>query len=583
MYLIFRCQITPGWRSNYSTIMIQRYSLDIIKKHTGPFLLCFFSLMLLLLMQFLVLHVDHLVGKGLPFAIVAELILTNLAYMVVLAVPMAVLVSTVIAFGKISEWNELTAIRAAGINPVRLIYPILGISVLLFLGLAAFSNEVLPEANHKARSLFIDIRMAKPGFDLKEGVFYEGINGYAFLVEEIDHESGTLYDLTILQEARDSRNRAFIKAKEGRLQSENERILSLILEDGQMIRYVSSGGRNEDTIERSRFSTYRMSFDLSELLFSRVNPEQRSRNDRTMSARAMLAVADSIRTQTEREFQRFLERSGQKQTMPFRRFDMTPLSPRSSFQSETPSTAQSDIQVVEAQGDTQIEAQVEAQVEAQGETLTNAQIDTRAVGETGIAGETGTADDTGIAEETGTTGETGLADQTRTADQTNTPLQSTYLALNILDDPYLQKEIADRARNSSIRYDSEFVQFQGNTRHNRSRVTKYLVEVHKKWSIPFASVIFVMLGAPIGLLTRKGNLGFAALVSAVIIAIYFSSIIQGERLADRLVLTPFWGMWGINFVLFFLGLGLMGWVGRPVERIPWFKRQQSNDNVLKPS
>jgi lipopolysaccharide export LptBFGC system permease protein LptF len=69
----------------------------------------------------------------------------------------------------------------------------------------------------------------------------------------------------------------------------------------------------------------------------------------------------------------------------------------------------------------------------------------------------------------------------------------------------------------------------------------------------------------------------------VIIAIYFSSIIQGERLADRLVLTPFWGMWGINFVLFFLGLGLMGWVGRPVERIPWFKRQQSNDNVLKPS
>jgi lipopolysaccharide export LptBFGC system permease protein LptF len=482
--------------------MIQRYSLDIIKKHTGPFLLCFFSLMLLLLMQFLVLHVDHLVGKGLPFAIVAELILTNLAYMVVLAVPMAVLVSTVIAFGKISEWNELTAIRAAGINPVRLIYPILGISVLFFLGLAAFSNEVLPEANHKARSLFIDIRMAKPGFDLKEGVFYEGINGYAFLVEEIDHESGTLYDLTILQEARDSRNRAFIKAKEGRLQSENERILSLILEDGQMIRYVSSGGRNEDTIERSRFSTCRMSFDLSELLFSRVNPEQRSRNDRTMSARAMLAVADSIRTQTEREFQRFLERSGQKQTMPFRRFDMTPLSPRSSFQSETPSTAQSDIQVVEAQGDTQIEAQVEAQVEAQGETLTNAQIDTRAVGETGIAGETGTADETGIAEETGTTGETGLADQTRIADQTNTPLQSTYLALNILDDPYLQKEIADRARNSSIRYDSEFVQFQGNTRHNRSRVTKYLVEVHKKWSIPFASVIFVMLGAPIGLHTK---------------------------------------------------------------------------------
>ena len=523
--------------------MMQRYALDIIKKHTGPFLLCFFSLMLLLLMQFLVLHVDHLVGKGLPFAVVAELILTNLAYMVVLAVPMAVLVSTVIAYGKISESNELTAIRAAGINPIRLIYPTLGISVLLFLGLAAFSNEILPEANHKARSLFIDIRMAKPGFDLKEGVFYEGINGYAFLVEEIDHDSDTLSDLTILQEARDSRNRAIIKAKQGRLQSENERILSLILEDGQIVRYVSSGGRTEDTIERSRFSTYRMSFDLSELLFSRVNPEQRTRNDRTMSARAMLAVADSIRQQTEREFQRFLERSGQKQSLPFRRFDMTPISPRN---------------------ETRADGGLEGPIGLQGP-----------IGQQGSAKNLLPESPTIVQNPPTIVQEHPQDSLNSLSSPSLSPhaMPTDYLALQILNDPYHQLEIAERARNSSIRYDSEYVQFQGNTRQHRSRVTKYLVEVHKKWSIPFAAVLFVMLGAPIGLLTRKGNLGFAALVSAVIIAIYFSAIIQGERLADRLVLSPFWGMWGINFLLLFLGIGLMGWIGRPVERIPWFHRK----------
>lgn len=542
--------------------MMQRYALDIIKKHTGPFLLCFFSLMLLLLMQFLVLHVDHLVGKGLPFAVVAELILTNLAYMVVLAVPMAVLVSTVIAYGQISESNELTAIRAAGINPIRLIYPTLGISVLLFLGLAAFSNEILPEANHKARSLFIDIRMAKPGFDLKEGVFYEGINGYAFLVEEIDHDSDTLYDLTILQEARDSRNRAFIKAKQGRLQSENERILSLILEDGQIVRYVSSGGRTEDTIERSRFSTYRMSFDLSELLFSRVNPEQRTRNDRTMSARAMLAVADSIRQQTEREFQRFLERSGQKQSLPFRRFDMTPISPRN---------------------ETRADGELQGPIGQQGPTMN--MLPEPATVVQNPAG-TNQITPTDTAQSPARPGGAQATAQALNSDSQNSQfspslspslsppaMPTDYLALQILNDPYLQLEIAERARNSSIRYDSEYVQFQGNTRQHRSRVTKYLVEVHKKWSIPFAAVLFVMLGAPIGLLTRKGNLGFAALVSAVIIAIYFSAIIQGERLADRLVLSPFWGMWGINFLLLFLGIGLMGWIGRPVERIPWFHRK----------
>ena len=475
--------------------MFHRYSLDIIKKHAGPFLLCFFSLMLLLLMQFLVLHVDHLVGKGLPFQVVIELIGTNLAYMVVLAVPMAVLVSTVIAFGTISEWNELTAIRAAGINPVRLIFPVLGIGLILFAALALFSNEILPEANHKARSLFIDIRMAKPGFDLKEGVFYEGIDGYAFLVEEIDHEADTLHHLTILQDARNSKNRAFITAKKGWLRSENERVLSLVLEDGEMIRYLPTDGRSDETLEISTFSTYRMSFDLSELVFSRVNPEQRTRNDRTMRAQAMLAVADSIAMQTEREFQRFLERSGQPSVVPFRQFE----------------------QITEARGTDAIQ-----QKDTPKENM----------------------DPPGFE-----------------------AVNSSYIALRMANDAESQLDIADRARNSVIRYDSEYVQYQGNTRHNRSRRTKYLVEVHKKLSIPFASVLFVMIGAPIGLLTRKGNIGFASLVSACIIAIYFSAIIQGERLADRMVITPFWGMWGINFFLFIVGLGLISWVGRPVDRL----------------
>ena len=79
---------------------------DLVLKHIGPFLFCFFSIMFILLMQFLILHVDKLIGKGLPAGIVIELIMTNLAYMVVMAVPMAVLVATLIAFGRFSEWNE---------------------------------------------------------------------------------------------------------------------------------------------------------------------------------------------------------------------------------------------------------------------------------------------------------------------------------------------------------------------------------------------------------------------------------------------------------------------------------------------
>src|SRR5690625_4659870 len=132
--------------------MINQIQKDFLKEHDGPVLFCFFTIMFLLLMQFLILHVDKLVGEGLPIFVVIELILNHLSYMVVLAVPMSVLVASIMAFGKFSEHNELTALKAAGVNPFSLMKPILFVSILLFGYLSYFSNQVLPESNHKARS-----------------------------------------------------------------------------------------------------------------------------------------------------------------------------------------------------------------------------------------------------------------------------------------------------------------------------------------------------------------------------------------------------------------------------------------------
>src|SRR5690625_7866093 len=105
--------------------MLNPVQKDLIKKHIGPFLLCFFTMMFILLVQYLILHVDKLVGKGLALGVVIELILNNLAYMVVLALPISVLLSTLIAFGNFSEWNEHTAIPAAGTSPTTYITPVL--------------------------------------------------------------------------------------------------------------------------------------------------------------------------------------------------------------------------------------------------------------------------------------------------------------------------------------------------------------------------------------------------------------------------------------------------------------------------
>ena len=200
---------------------INSIQFDLLKKHIGPFLFCFLTIMFLLLMQFLILHIDKLIGKDIPFSIIVELILTNLAYMVVLAAPMAVLVATLMAFGKFSELNELTALRASGVNPFKVIAPVLIAAGILCIFLIWFSNNVLPEANHKARSLFIDIRIKKPGFDLKPNSFYNGIDGYTFLVDNIDNETDDLFDVLLFQEASSETDRAYIKAEKGQLISED--------------------------------------------------------------------------------------------------------------------------------------------------------------------------------------------------------------------------------------------------------------------------------------------------------------------------------------------------------------------------
>ncbi|MEX2585581.1 MAG: LptF/LptG family permease [Balneolaceae bacterium] len=449
---------------------LNRLQKELLKRHVGPFFFCFFTIMFILLMQFLILYVDQLVGKGLDMTIVIELILSNLAYMVVLAVPMAVLVSTLIAFGQFAEWNELTALKAAGVNPFSLMKPLLAVSILLFIGLSYFSNNILPEANHKARSLFIDIRMQKPAFDLEPGIFYNDIEGYTFLVQHIPANSDTLYDITLFQEGTRGRDQTFIKAEKGWLESPDDITLSLFLLNGTTINQSTSGSSNQRTVERSRFRKYRVSFDLSDMVFSPTNPEQRGRNDRTMSSRAMMAVLDTLKAEQENQLQEFTDRS-QNRIMPER--DLSELQP---------------IQV-----------------------------------------------------------RFGPVDSLWSYD-------SRFFILNQMSSAEEQTQVLTQATStiSDIRNETETL--HESVRWRDTRIAEYLVEIHKKFSIPFACILFVLIGAPIGMMTRKGNIGFAAIISAVLLTLYFMAIIQGEKWADRLLLTPFTGMWGINILMGVTGI-----------------------------
>ena len=178
--------------------LFERY---ILRAHLGPFAFSLVTLMFVFLLQFIMKFIDQLVGKGLTPWVIMELIALSLAWMLVLAVPMSVLVATLMAFGDLSSRNEITAMKASGVSTYRMMLPVFAGALAVGLALLWFNNDVLPDANHSLRTLTIDIRRKKPTINLRNGVFSQDIPGYSILVRKTfektnDLEGVTLFDYT---------------------------------------------------------------------------------------------------------------------------------------------------------------------------------------------------------------------------------------------------------------------------------------------------------------------------------------------------------------------------------------------------
>ncbi|MBT3801644.1 MAG: LptF/LptG family permease, partial [Bacteroidetes bacterium] len=156
------------------------------RHYTGPFIITFFIALFVLVMQFLWKYVDELAGKGLEWYIIAELLFYASAHLVPLALPLAVLLSSIMTFGGLAENNELMAYKSSGVSLVRVISPLFFSMLFIGAGAFLFSNYTLPNANLKFGTLLYDVQEKKPSFDLKDGLFYNGIDQYNIRVGQKD-------------------------------------------------------------------------------------------------------------------------------------------------------------------------------------------------------------------------------------------------------------------------------------------------------------------------------------------------------------------------------------------------------------
>jgi len=448
----------------------------ILRMLPGPMLAWMGVLMFLLVMQFLIKYLPQLVGKGLPIGAIFELVIYNLAYMVVLAVPMAALISTLMAFGKLAESNAYQVIKGSGVSFPQLAWPVYVAGVLLSVFMWYFNTEIHPEANFRARNLWQDIRIAKPGFDLQAGEFYDGIEDYKILVGEIlENKPNELHDITIYDYTEGTRFSTDIRAASGNIESnESGSELQLVLSNGEIHRKSPPGSQNSDRYEKLAFERHVLRISLEDLNFKRTNPTEGRRTDRTMKSDEMKALVDSLEGNADQE--------------------------------------RSNIAVLMADlGTGKVTRQTTGFVvpDAGRTVALNASTDQAA------------------------------------------PVVVSEATINAMRSARLQVENARRA-----------------ILWAKTKADRYRVEIHKKHSLALACLIFMMIGAPLGLFVKRGGLGISASLAVGIFLFHWVSLANGEKLADRGLLEPWVGMWIADIVTGGIALYLTFFVWKDLRSIP---------------
>jgi lipopolysaccharide export system permease protein len=277
----------------------------VIKAFVGPFIAVFFITLLVLVMQFFWLYIDDFVGKGLSTGIIFEFIWYKSSALVPLAMPLAVLLSSLMTFGNLGESMELVAIKSSGISLLRFMRPLFIISAVISFGIFLFSNYIIPVAELKSRTLLADIVWAKPAFDIREGVFYDKIDGFAIKIGKKEADS-IIKDVIIYERGPYNLQDNFIVAKSGVMRTtENKRLLEFNLKDGW--RYQERGDRTNKSTELIRigFREYKKQFDLGSLgLRQRTSDTVNKNNQRMQSMGQLRQAIDSI----EREIKKMTEK-----------------------------------------------------------------------------------------------------------------------------------------------------------------------------------------------------------------------------------------------------------------------------------
>jgi lipopolysaccharide export system permease protein len=445
----------------------------VLKHFLGPFALSFVLVMFVLLMQFLWKWVDVLVGKGLEWTVIAELMTYIGIGLMPLALPLAMLLSTLMAMGNMGENNETLALKAAGVSLARIMTPLFITVVMLTVGAFFLSNNIIPYVNLKAYSLLYDVQKKRPELQIREGVFYNGIDGVSLKIGQRNEKTNLLKRILIYNHKQGSGNIDVTYADSGYMKlTDDQRFLVVSLFNGNMYQEVQSSnnpqGYELKPFRHTSFGSQQVIIPLDNYKFDRTNESLFKDSERMQNIDQLVKSRDSLDRQ--RKFKVNMYLSGYLHTGYFRK----------------PNELDTSYKTAKLEKFKAYNADSVYEKLKKEEKLTSI--------------------------------ESALASAQST---------QQYLLANSWD-------------------------LQTNT----EQINRMGVEMHKKFTLSLAALLFFFIGAPLGAIIRKGGFGMPIIVSVVFFISYYIISITGEKFAREGVWSIFYGTWFSTFIMLVIGIFL---------------------------
>ncbi len=278
---------------------VKQLDLYLIKSFIGPLLVTFFIAILVLLMQFLWTYIDELAGKGLSMGIILQLMYYASATFVPMALPLAILLSSLMTYGNLGENYELIAAKASGISLWQLMKPLVIIAIILTGVTFYFSNNILPKANLKMMSLLRDVRQQKPTLNIREGIFNKDLDNYVIKVGKKDKDGKHIENIVIYDHSNYGPALRITTAKNGIMETtQDQRYLVFTLYDGMSYMEIREKRNDYYTIplQRIYFDKQILHINISNFAFQRSDPGLLKEHYKMLNISQLNYFIDSLET-----------------------------------------------------------------------------------------------------------------------------------------------------------------------------------------------------------------------------------------------------------------------------------------------